>query len=32
MIKLSGLTVKNTNNIEGDIEVKIIGLRPGEKL
>ena len=32
MIKLSGLTVKNTNNIDGDIEVKIIGLRPGEKL
>ena len=32
MIKLSGLTVKNINNMEGDIEVKIIGLRPGEKL
>ena len=32
MINLSGLTVKNTNNIDGDIEVKIIGLRPGEKL
>ena len=32
MIKLSGLTVKDDNNLEGDIEVKIIGLRPGEKL
>ena len=32
MIKLSGLTVKNTENLEGDIEVKITGLRPGEKL
>ena len=32
MIKLSGLTVKNEKNSEGDIEVKITGLRPGEKL
>jgi FlaA1/EpsC-like NDP-sugar epimerase len=32
MIKLSGLTVKDTKNLEGDIEIKIIGLRPGEKL
>jgi FlaA1/EpsC-like NDP-sugar epimerase len=32
MIKLSGLTVKDTENLEGDIEVKIIGLRSGEKL
>jgi len=32
MIKLSGLTVKDVKNLEGDIEVKIIGLRPGEKL
>ncbi len=32
MIKLSGLTVKDTNNLDGDIEIKIIGLRPGEKL
>ena len=32
MIKLSGLTVKNAENFEGDIEVKITGLRPGEKL
>ncbi len=32
MIKLSGFKVKNKNNLSGDIEVKIIGLRPGEKL
>ena len=32
MIKLSGLNVKDDNNSEGDIEVKVIGLRPGEKL
>ena len=32
MIKLSGLTIKDSNNLDGDIEVKIIGLRPGEKL
>ena len=32
MIKLSGLTVKNNENLEGDIQVKITGLRPGEKL
>ena len=32
MIKLSGLMVKDDNNLEGDIEVKITGLRPGEKL
>jgi len=32
MIKLSGLSVKNKKNLYGDIEVKIIGLRPGEKL
>ena len=32
MIKLSGLTVKNDKNLNGDIEIKIIGLRPGEKL
>jgi FlaA1/EpsC-like NDP-sugar epimerase len=32
IIKLSGLTVKDENNKEGDIEIKIIGLRPGEKL
>ena len=32
MISLSGLTVKNEKNIRGDIEIKIIGLRPGEKI
>jgi len=32
MIRLSGLTLKNEKNPNGDIEVKITGLRPGEKL
>jgi FlaA1/EpsC-like NDP-sugar epimerase len=32
IVKLSGLTVKDENNKDGDIEIKIIGLRPGEKL
>jgi FlaA1/EpsC-like NDP-sugar epimerase len=32
IVKLSGLTVKDENNKEGDIEIKIVGLRPGEKL
>ena len=32
MIKLSGLIIKNPKNLEGDIEAKITGLRPGEKL
>ena len=32
MIKLSGLTIKNSQNLDGDIEIKITGLRPGEKL
>ncbi len=32
MIKLSGLTVKENKNLDGDIEIKITGLRPGEKL
>ena len=32
MIILSGLTVKDSKNLNGDIEVKITGLRPGEKL
>jgi len=32
IVKLSGLSVKDENNKEGDIEIKIIGLRPGEKL
>jgi len=32
MIHLSGLSVKNNTNPEGDIEICITGLRPGEKL
>ena len=32
MIRLSGRTVRETGNEEGDIEIEIIGLRPGEKL
>ena len=32
MIKLSGLTIKDHKNLDGDIEIKITGLRPGEKL
>ena len=32
MIKLSGLSIKDDKNLDGDIEIKIIGLRPGEKL
>ena len=32
MIKLSGFSVKDQNNPDGDIEIQITGLRPGEKL
>jgi len=32
MISLSGLTLKDDSNPEGDIEIVISGLRPGEKL
>lgn len=32
MIELSGLTVKDKDNLEGDIEIQFTGLRPGEKL
>ena len=32
MINLSGQKLKDENNLEGDIEIKVIGLRPGEKL
>ena len=32
MIALSGLTVCDQDNPDGDIEIKITGLRPGEKL
>jgi len=32
MINLSGLSIKDNNNPTGDIEIKITGLKPGEKL
>ncbi len=32
MINLSGLTIKDETNPHGDIEIRITGLRPGEKL
>jgi len=32
MIRLSGLTVKDESNPDGDIEINYVGLRPGEKL
>ena len=32
MIELSGKTIKNKDNINGDIEIKITGLSSGEKL
>ena len=32
MIRLSGLTEKSADEPEGDIEIKAVGLRPGEKL
>jgi FlaA1/EpsC-like NDP-sugar epimerase len=32
MINLMGLTVRDENNADGDIEIKFIGLRPAEKL
>ena len=32
MIKLSGLSIKNKKNPNGDIEISFTGLRPGEKL
>ena len=32
MVKLSGLTLKDENHPDGDIEIQITGLRPGEKL
>ena len=32
MIELSGLTVRDSENIDGDIEIEVTGLRPGEKL
>ena len=32
IVELSGLTLRNERNPQGDIEIKITGLRPGEKL
>ncbi|RYF21889.1 MAG: polysaccharide biosynthesis protein [Oxalobacteraceae bacterium] len=32
MIQLSGLTVRDKAHPDGDIEIKLVGLRPGEKL
>jgi FlaA1/EpsC-like NDP-sugar epimerase len=32
MINFSGQKLKDENNLEGDIEIKVTGLRPGEKL
>lgn len=32
MVALSGLAVRDEHNPDGDIEISIIGLRPGEKL
>jgi FlaA1/EpsC-like NDP-sugar epimerase len=32
MIELSGLSVKELSNPGGDIEIEVVGLRPGEKL
>ena len=32
MIRLTGLTVRDKDNLDGDIEIQYSGLRPGEKL
>ena len=32
MVELSGLTVRDEDNPDGDIDIEITGLRPGEKL
>jgi FlaA1/EpsC-like NDP-sugar epimerase len=32
MVELSGLTVRDAQTPHGDIEIRIVGLRPGEKL
>ena len=32
MIRLSGMSIRDRDNSDGDIEIKITGLRPGEKL
>ena len=32
LLAINNLSIKDSKNIKGDIEIKIIGLRPGEKL
>jgi len=32
MVELTGLTVRDEHNPQGDIDIKTVGLRPGEKL
>ena len=32
MVHAAGYTVRDADNLEGDIEIKMIGLRPGEKM
>lgn len=32
IIELSGLSVRDCENPDGDIEIRVVGLRPGEKL
>jgi FlaA1/EpsC-like NDP-sugar epimerase len=32
MIELSGLSIRDADHPNGDIEIKVVGLRPGEKL
>lgn len=32
MVQLSGLSVRSAQNPDGDIDIEVIGLRPGEKL
>ena len=32
MVELSGMTLWDTDNPAGDIEIRVVGLRPGEKL
>jgi len=32
MVELTGLTVRDDANPEGDIDIEVVGLRPGEKL
>lgn len=32
MIRLSGFTIRSAENPDGDVDIKFVGLRPGEKL